>query len=45
MMLKRVGVILKVTSRLVVKFHGSGIKYKYIFKDLYNCSIINVVTK
>ena len=27
---------LKITSRLVVKFRGNGIKYKYMFKDLCN---------
>lgn len=45
MMQKRLGVTLKITSRLVVKFRGNGIKYNYIFKDLYKDSLINFVTK
>ena len=45
MMQKRLGVTLKITSRLVVKFRGNGMKYKYIFKDLHNDSLMNFVTK
>ena len=44
-MQKRLAVTLKITSRLVVKFRGNGIKYKYIFKDLFNDLLINFVTK
>ena len=45
MMQKRLGVTLKITSRLVIKFRSNAIKYKYIFKELYNNSFINFVTK
>ena len=36
---------IKIASGQVVKFCGNGIKYKYIFKGLYNDSLINFVTK